>query len=93
MSTQQAQKTKKNYIHKIHFSRNWKLFPKKIKILYSRREVLTAVTTKTEAVSDVTVCSQVDTDRLSKKRSRKQDSVTFQKTQIFKEIPFQLREM
>jgi len=55
------------YMHKIHFSRNWKLFKKKI--LYSRYEVLPAVSTKIDAVSDVTAWSQVEIDRLSKKRT------------------------
>lgn len=46
-----------------------KIIFKKIKILYSRFEVLPAVTTKIDAVGDVTGSSQVETDRVSKKRT------------------------
>jgi hypothetical protein len=46
-----------------------KIIFKQIKTLYSRFEVLPEVTTKIDAVCDVTACSQVQIDRLSKKRT------------------------
>jgi len=96
MSAQQARKTKHLYPQNSLF-KELKIIFKKIKILYSRFEVLPAVTTKIDVVSDVTGSSQVETDRVSKKRTvyifGNKTASHFIRRKSYKEIPFQSREM